>query len=334
MEQAWHILKHALVETAYLLPVLFLVYVLIEVIENKSAKKLGDYKFLNNKFSPIIGSVVGVVPQCGFSVVATDLYAKKHINMGTLLAVYIATSDEAIPIMIGNPSAIPYLLPLLLIKIVYGTLIGYLVNFVYKLITKRTTSAIVETSQENVLNSSEIIKQEVLIEDIKTIEDSKVVTTPFVIEIKETSHDHIGCCGHDIEDDPSTLSKFILHPLVHVIKIAAFIFIVNLIVGTLVEFIGLEKIGDILLKDSVMQPFIIGLVGLIPNCASSVVVTNLFIEGIISFGSLVAGLSVNAGIALTVLFKQNKNIKQNFLILGLLYLSGAILGMIISLIGF
>ena len=334
MEHAWHILKHALVETAYLLPVLFLVYVLIEVIENKSAKKMGDYKFLNNKFSPIIGSAVGVVPQCGFSVVATDLYAKKHINMGTLLAVYIATSDEAIPIMIGNPSAIPYLLPLLLIKIVYGILIGYIVNFVVVFSKSKAKNAPVKEKNAEVLNSSELIKQEILIEDIKSIEDSKVVTTPFVIEIKETSHDHIGCCGHDIEDDPSTLSRFILHPLVHVIKIAAFIFVINIIVGTLVEFFGLEKIGEIMLKDSIMQPFIIGLVGLIPNCASSVVITNLFIEGIISFGSLVAGLVVNAGIALTVLFKQNKNIKQNLLILGILYLSGAVLGTIITLIGF
>ena len=334
MEQAWHILKHALVETAYLLPVLFLVYVLIEVIENKSAKKMGDYKFLNNKFSPIVGSVVGVVPQCGFSVVATDLYSKKHINMGTLLSVYIATSDEAIPIMIGNPSAIPYLLPLLLIKVIYGTIIGYVVNFIVKKTNKKVKNTLVQNTQTANLKNTEIFKQEVLIEDVQTIENSKVITTPFIIEIKESSHEHIGCCGHDIEDDPSTLSKFILHPLVHVIKIAAFIFIVNVIVGTLVEFLGLEKISEIMLKDSVMQPFIIGLIGLIPNCASSVVITNLFIDNIISFGSCVAGLIVNAGIALTVLFKQNKNVKQNLLILGILYLSGAVLGAIISLIGF
>ena len=333
MEQAWHILKHALIETAYLMPVLFLVYVLIEVIENKSARKMGDYKFLNNKFSPIIGSMVGVVPQCGFSVVATDLYAKKHINMGTLLAVYIATSDEAIPIMIGKPSAIPYLLPLLLIKILFGVLVGYLVNFILKLTPKKNNKVLVQEKQE-LFNTDEIIKQELIVEDVKTIENSKVITTPYVIEVKETSHDHIGCCGHDIEDDPSTLSRFILHPLVHVIKISAFIFVVNIIVGTLVELVGFERIGEIMLKDSIMQPFILGLIGLIPNCVSSVVITNLFIEEIISFGSLVAGLIVNAGIALTVLFKQNKNIKQNLLILAILYFSGAILGMIISLVGF
>lgn len=333
MEQAWHILKHALIETAYLMPVLFLVYVLIEVIENKSARKMGDYKFLNNKFSPIIGSMVGVVPQCGFSVVATDLYAKRHINMGTLLAVYIATSDEAIPIMIGKPSAIPYLLPLLLIKILFGVLVGYLVNFILKLTPKKNNKVLVQEKQE-LFNTDEIIKQELIVEDVKTIENSKVITTPYVIEVKETSHDHIGCCGHDIEDDPSTLSRFILHPLVHVIKISAFIFVVNIIVGTLVELVGFERIGEIMLKDSIMQPFILGLIGIIPNCASSVVITNLFIEGIISFGSLVAGLIVNAGIALTVLFKQNKNIKQNLLILAILYFSGAILGMIISLVGF
>ena len=188
--------------------------------------------------------------------------------------------------------------------------------------------------EEETLKIDEIIKQEVLVEDIKTIEDSKVITTPFIVEIKETGHDHIGCCGHDIEDDPSTFSKFILHPLVHVIKIAAFIFVVNIIVGTLVELVGLEKIGNIMLKDSIIQPLIIGLIGLVPNCASSVVITNLFIEGIISFGSCLAGLCINAGIALTVLFKQNKNLKQNLIILGLLYFSGVVLGIIVSLIGF
>jgi len=133
MERIFEVLLDALKDTLTILPLLFLVYVLIEVIENKSAKNLGDYRFLNNKYSPIIASLVGVVPQCGFSVVATDLYSKKHISMGTLLAVYLATSDEAIPIMLSTPSAIPSLLPLLGIKIVYSILVGYAIMFVCSL---------------------------------------------------------------------------------------------------------------------------------------------------------------------------------------------------------
>lgn len=331
MKEFLEVLLDALKDTALILPLLFLVYVLIEVIENKSAKKLGEYKFLNNKFSPIIASLVGVVPQCGFSVVATDLYSDKYISMGTLLSVYLATSDEAIPIMLSTPSAIPSMFPLLLIKVVYSIIIGYLVNFfvgVYK--KKQLAKAGVKNEKAEEFHS-DIIKQEVMIEDVKSIKNQNVITTPFVIEIKETPEEHIGCCGHDIEKDPTTFSKFILHPLIHVLKICLFIFIINIVIGGLLAWVGIENLKNVLLTDSIFQPLIFGLVGLIPNCASSVLITELFIEGVASFGSCVAGLCVNAGIALTVLFKQNKNIKENLLILAILYFSGTILGMIITL---
>lgn len=332
MDKFLEVLLESLKDTAMIVPILFLVYVLIEVIENKSASKLGKYKLLKNKFSPIIGSVIGVIPQCGFSVVATDLYSEKHASMGTLLAVYLATSDEAIPILISTPSSIHFILPLLLIKVGYSIIIGYLVDF-FVGVYKKKQLAKVRNAWKNEKQElhTDVIRQEVMIEDVKSVNKENLITTPFVIEIKETPEKHIGCCGHNIEKDPSTFTKFILHPLIHILKICLFVFIINLTVGLLLTWVGIDILKNFMLTDSIFQPLIFGLVGLIPNCASSVLITELFIEGVASFGSCVAGLCVNAGIALTVLFKQNRNIKENFLILGILYLAGTFIGMILTL---
>ncbi len=309
-ETIGHILLHALEETLIIFPMLFLIYVLIEVVENKCAKKWKTKSFLNNKYSPLIASAVGIIPQCGFSVVATDLYSEKKISMGTLLAIFIATSDEAIPILIGgnygafltifdgnfanNP--LRYVVFLIVIKFVYAVAIGYLVNFIYNKIKAKKSKVAVAATADN---------------------------------IEHHDHDY-GCCGHDVVEEESGFKHFILHPLVHSLKICLYLFIVSVILSGIIEWVGLESISS--LNDSLFQPFLVGLIGLIPNCASSLVITNLFLNGAISFASCIAGLCANAGVALLVLFKNNKNIKENIVILATLYGTSAILGFVLQLI--
>ncbi len=330
-EKILDVLLDSLLDTLKVLPILFLVYVLIEIIENKCANNWKNYHFLNNKFSPIIASSVGIIPQCGFSVVATDLYADKKITMGTLLAIYIATSDEALPILLSGSydvSMLKYVGILVAIKFVYAIAIGYSVNMVV---------AGIEARKAKVVGMSKDVGA-----TVKIYSDAKHDhkhhghdnEDDYHEEHEESvSRDHdYGCCGHDVTEDIPTFKRFIIHPLIHSLKICLFILIVNIIFGAIIEFVGIDALSKFMLNNSIFQPFIVGLVGLIPNCASSVVITELFVLGGISFASCVAGLCVNAGVAILVLFKANKNIKENIAIVTSLYLAGTILGFVIELI--
>lgn len=297
-----HVLAHAAIDSLKILPFLIAMHVLIEIYEYKAGSKIKVNKLLGGKGAPLLGSVVGLIPQCGFSVVATKLYSKKNIKLGTLLAVYIATSDEAIPILISSPSYAVKLVPLLIIKFAVALLAGYGVNFFLR---KTETVAFAETRAE---------------------------------EISTGCHHHkIGDAEHCGEQNGEREKhrkfdwhRFVLHPLVHSLTTFAFIFAVNAAVGGAMEFAGEERLFAAMDKVVWAQPFIAALVGLIPNCASSVVITQMYAVGGLSLGAAVAGLSVNAGIALAVLFKENKSLKNNLFILSALYLIGALTGLIVT----
>ena len=286
------VLLDALLDSLKILPFLFLVYVLIEILETKTSAKLKSGRALRGGFAPLLGAGIGLVPQCGFSVMATNLFAKGYLSVGTLLAVYISTSDEAIPILLANFAAA--------VAVGYG---AYLVCGGKK--TLEETATIADAS-----------------EDKKDIDDEQA----------EKESDDIGCCHHHIEKRHNFWQNYVFHPMVHSLKIFAFILIVNVLFGLLLFYTGEQWLHNVLAGTGYFQPFIAGLVGLIPNCASSVVLTELYITEGLTFGSAFAGLSVNAGIALTVLFKQNKNLKQNLLIVVSLYLLSTALGLVIDLI--
>ena len=230
----------ALIDSLKILPFLFGVYLLIEYIEHRSADKLGKALRKMGSFGAIGGSILGAVPQCGFSVVASNLYSGRLITMGTLISVYLATSDEAIPMMIANPAFAGKLWQLILIKVAVAIIAGVLVDLILKLMGKK--------------------------------QDEE----PF----KEICED-CDCEHHSI-----------LHSaLHHTVSIILFIFAVNLILGAVMEFAGEDTVKTLLMSDSIVQPFIAGIIGFIPNCAASVVLTQLYIEGVVSFGSLIAGTS-------------------------------------------
>ena len=302
----WETLLDALVDTLKVLPLLFIVYMLLEFLEYRGVMKFEHSKFLKGKASPVFGSLFGCVPQCGFSVISTDLYSEKKISIGALIAVYVATSDEAIPIMIAEVDAIPQMLLLIAVKIVMAIVVGYLAMFLYGKIFKNNENA-VTVSAEN-LKSSEKVNTENHEHD----------------ELKTEEHKHIshGCCKHDLEQQRFDW----LHPILHCLKISAFILIVNIILGVAIYYITEERLIAFLEKSSAFQPLFAVIIGLIPNCVSSLVITELFLAGGLSFGSIVAGLSVNAGLGLVVLFKQNKNWKENLFIILMLIIPSLIIG--------
>ena len=342
-----HFLWHALKESLILLPFLLISYIIIEVIEYVSAKNLQQSKLLGGKFSNLFAASFGLVPQCGFSVVATDLFSEKKIRIGTLLAVYIATSDEALPLLLLNPEKINYLAPLLIIKFLLAIIIGYLADLIFTKLNKKRFESISMTSTEKNNSNHKIHKHEEaeLEEDIhqttiadheydKHEHDEHSPNNPFI----SNDNSHHGCCGHDIDTSSSKTAQvtkqFILHPLIHTLKIFAFILAFNLIMGAIIEFVGQDKLTSFLQDSKGFAPLFASLVGLIPNCASSVILTDLFIANGISFGAYIGGLIANAGIGFVILFKQNNNQKENFVVLGSLLTVSIIIGYAIQLIGF
>lgn len=321
----WHEILHAFLDSLKMLPILIIMYLLIELIELKTAKSLKHSKLLKGKYAPLLGSAVGLVPQCGFSVVATDLYTKKAVSVGTLMAVYIATSDEAIPLLISNPSTFKDLWIILLIKFLMAITIGYAVNLYVKYFYKEkvnlnklkkasyNTTTQVPVTQQN-------IDKKYLIAQVGFEDDAQVVER--------------GCCGHNIQsNDKLNFWKFVYHPLIHCLKIFLFILVVNIVFALIIYYVGENNLIEFLNKGKYLQPLIAGIVGLIPNCASSVIITRLFILGGLNLGACITGLSVNAGIAYALLIKQNQNKKHTLFIIAGTFIYSLLVGMLIALLG-
>lgn len=306
MKQFLDIFLDALKDSALLLPILLVVYFLIEFLEYKKVLEFEKSNLLRGKASPALGALFGSVPQCGFSVISAELYSKQKISVAALIAVFIATSDEALPIMIANYKSIPALLMLIATKIIIAIIVGYLTMFVFSKFFKQKNNANIISPQEKHDEHEENEKHE--------------------------EHEHIhACCHHDIADQKKFHWE---HPIIHSLKIFLYILIVNIIMGTIVHFIGENNIVNFLNTSSVFQPLFALVVGLIPNCASSVILTEMYIGGMISFGSIVTGLCVNAGIGILVLFKENKKIKENLFILFTLIVSSLIFGYALHFINF
>lgn len=289
----------SLIVLAFLLPINFI----IALAEPHLAGKIK----LKGKAAPLVGVTVGLFPQCGFSVVATDLYQKRHITVGTLLGVYLATSDEALPIFLAAGEQAIDILPILALKFVIGLLVGYTADLVFSKSRARVEAHNAECEHE-----------------------------PEV---------HLGCCGHSIEDDEEKsehdhahcdepcgeekelaaknrkhkIKQYLLHPLEHSAKIFVYIFVINVIFGLIIHFVGEDTLMDFLSANRYVAPLFAVIVGAIPNCASSVVISNLYLMGGLGFGATVGGLLMNAGIGFAVLFRNRKAWKENLAIFGTMF---------------
>ena len=276
-------LLDTIIDSLKLLPFLLVTYLLMELLEHKAGKKTNKLIQKSGKFGPIIGAILGIVPQCGFSAAAANLYAGRIITMGSLIAIFLSTSDEMLPILISEAAPISLIIKILLIKLLIGMIAGILIDLIFKTKNKE--------------------EEEIHIHDI--CED-----------------EHCHC------DKDGILKSSIKHTL----HIFAYIFIISFFINILISFIGEENIAHITTNIPVLGNIIASIIGLIPNCASSVVLTQLYLENVLPLGCLISGLLVNSGIGLLVLFKVNKNHKQNILILVSLFLIGVVSGTIIGLV--
>lgn len=294
-----HSLAHAALHTLehcwYMLPVLFAVYLMIELIGHKATGKLKG-ALSRPTIGVVAGSALGLVPACGFSVAAANLYSERLISAGVVAAVFAATSDEALPIILAGGESAAWFLPLILIKFVFAILVGCIVNLVFNL-TGLDRAHSHDTHKHH--RHSEHVHE-------------------------AGEHHH---CSH-CDSGKGILRTAALRS----VSVFAFVLVTAFLVNLAIEMLGEDKLGSLLLSNSALQPFLAALIGLIPNCSASVVAAELFATGALGFGSLVSALSAGCGLGMLVLFRVNRNMKQNFALLAMLYSFSALLGVIIEVI--
>ena len=264
-----------LIDTLKVFPFLLISFYIIEILEHtiNSNKRLES----SGKYGSVLGSLLGIIPQCGIASIATNLYVTGIITLGTLISVFLSTSDEMIPILLSEKVSIKLILIILGIKLVVGLVSGLLIDLVYP---------------RKIKSHYEICEEE-----------------------------HCHC------DDHKFISAF-----KHTINISFFILVINVLLNMVFNYGLNDYLSSLLLKDSIFSPIITSLIGLIPNCASSIVITKLYLASSISFGSMIAGLLTNSGIALVVLFKTNRNLKENINIILLTHFIGTLIGIILNIL--
>ena len=270
------------IDALKILPFLFLTYIIMEYIEHKMSKKTKTLIQKSGKVGPLYGGILGILPQCGFSAAASNLYVARIITLGTLIAVYLSTSDEMLPILISEQVSVGIIIKILLLKAFIGILAGFVIDFVLRKKEKQT---------ENIKHLCE--------------------------------HEHCHCNEKNI----------LVSALKHSLNIFIFIYITSFLLNLLFSYIGEETLAGFILNKPIISEFLAGIVGLIPNCAASVVITELYINGIISLGAMMSGLLVGAGVGLLILFRINDNLKENLKITLLLYLIGVLSGILVEISG-
>ena len=308
MEHVLEFFLHALEDTLPLLPWILLLYVLIELLESKA--DLTKINRFGGKVGPLVGSATGLIPQCGFSIMAAKLFEQKYITVGTLLAIFIATSDEAFINMLSSGEGAVWVLPMLAVKILVGVAVGYAVDGIAKLIGRGQVCVEIPSAYE---------------------EEPKTTHEIFMrAYLKEKDVDVKCSCGRSHTEDVAW-KKYFLYPLLHTLKVAGFIFLVNFVLTAIIHSVGEEVFVEFMHRNRFLQPFLTSAIGLIPNCASSVVITETFLAGGITFGSCVAGLCANAGMGFVVLLKNVRQWKRNVTLIGICYGVAVVVGLLLNI---
>ena len=278
MSQALDIVKDTLIDGLKLLPFLFITFILMELLEHKFGDKLNNKLKKVNKIGPVIGSLLGIIPQCGISASASNFYITRVISLGTLISVYLSTSDEMLPILIGHNASIVLIVKILLVKFITGLVFGFIIDLIFR-----------KTEKED-------------IKDFCELEDCD--------------------CNHGV----------LKSSIIHTLKTFAYILIISFLLNLAMFYFGEDLLSKLLMKNNPFGVIITSLIGLIPNCSSSVLLTELYLNDIISIGKLLSGVLVNAGVGLLILFRFNKNKKENFKIIGILLAIGILVGFIFDIL--
>lgn len=268
-----------IMDTVKMIPFLLVAFLIIELIEHKLNDKSKKLIEKSGKFGPLLGGILGAFPQCGFSVLTTNLYITRIVSIGTLIAVYLSTSDEMIPVLLSSNVPLSEVIKIVLLKVIIGIIFGFIIDLIFRK--------------------------------------------------KRKKQDYHICDDDTCDCDESIVKSTIKHTL----KTSIFIFISVIIIGLIIELFDQDKISLFLSNHKVLAPMISSLIGLIPNCAASIFITQLYVKGILSFGTTMAGLLTGSGVGILLLFKNNSSIKESIFIAVTIYLIGVVMGLFINVIG-
>ena len=275
-----NVIADSFIDSIKLLPFLFVTYLIMEYLEHKAGDKMQAAIRGAGKGGPVIGGILGIFPQCGFSAAASNLYAGRIITMGTLMAIFLSTSDEMLPILISENVGAAMIIKVLAVKVIVAIVVGFVIDCIF----------------------------------CKGERDMQVG------HLCEQHHCHC----------ETGIWKSALH---HTVEIYIYVLLVSLVLNLLIAWIGEDMLGSIILNRPIAGAMIAGLVGLIPNCAASVIVTQLYLGGVLSAGTMIAGLLSGTGVGILVLFRVNDNRKENLKLISLLYVTGVVAGIIVEMLG-
>jgi hypothetical protein len=291
------IVLDAVIDSVKILPFLYITYLVMEYLEHRTAEYTEAVVQKTEHFGPLLGGIFGIVPQCGFSAAASNLYAGRVITLGTLIAIYLSTSDEMIPLLISEHFPVGTMVKILALKAVIGVIAGFIIDIVVHAHHKAKG---------------------------KRADDPVRIS-----ELCEKEHCH---CDDD-DDEHQGLFGIARSAFVHTLHIFLFVLALTLILNIIITVIGEDRLSMLLKSSPVVSHILAGLIGLIPNCAPSVIITQLYLEQMITLGTMMSGLLVGAGIGLLVLFRVNPERKANINIAVLLFAIGTVTGLLIDLLG-
>lgn len=284
MIEILHIVWHSFIDSVKLVPFLFITYLLMEYLEHRSGDISQRVLKRSGQFGSLIGASLGLLPQCGFSSAAAGLYSARVISLGTLIAVFLSTSDEMIPIFISHNIPVILIVKILFIKFAIAVILGFLIDLIIRAIYKRLA-----------------FKQESKIEEFCDRED---------------------CHCH---------TSIVKPALIHTLKVCGFILTITLFLNIFMHIVGEDNIAELILNKPILANILSAFVGVIPNCASSIIISELFADGILSVGAMLSGLLINSGVALAVLFRTNRPRRDNFIILLLLFIISVAVGILVDI---
>ncbi|WP_029323767.1 putative manganese transporter [Butyrivibrio sp. AE3004] len=336
------VLKDTIEDGLKILPFLFITYLIMEYLEHRTGDKTEAMVQKAGKFGPLIGGIFGAFPQCGFSAAATNLYAGRVITLGTLIAIYLSTSDEMLPLFISSKAPISEMAAIIAMKAALGIIYGFLIDFLivhYRRWKKRAErdkvridelckrehchceddtpkiSAHRGRTEREAVGSSNSTGEKAL---------NKSISKAAIAKEASTHHEHKHEEGH---------GNILRSALIHTAHIFIYILLFTLVLNALIEFIGEDALAGFLQGNTILSHGLAGLVGLIPNCAASIVITELYLNGIITFGAMMSGLLVGAGVGLLILYRVNEGTLRNVQITVILYIIGTFTGFILDLLG-
>ena len=306
-----HVLEHSVEDTLYLIPFLFITYLAMEWLEHKAGDKAEEAVRRAGAAGPVVGALVGIVPQCGFSAAAATLWAGRVITLGTLFAVFLSTSDEMLPIFLAEQVAPMTILKIMGVKLIIGMVMGFVVDAAIRLARRdREKLRIHELCERDRCHCNG---------DCDACEQQPELAYDYEHD-EEHEHHHEG-------------GSILRSALKHTVQVTVFIFVITLVLDGALELVGEDALGAFLGSNPVLSVLGSALVGLIPNCAASVVIAQLYVEGALGAGAMMAGLLVSAGVGLLVLFRTNRGLRQNLIVLAGLWATGVFWGLIISAFG-